>query len=156
MVHLWPNNILFGKLQPSQSFPPSVWGVGSICWPEGCLSIGAYSHSTLEVPALSFQWQGYKFCVLLFGLAISPHVFTRMVKAGVGQQQILTYLDNELIPSPSLLACLINVHLVLDMILWLGFIPVAEETKFVGVIFDRRLSFVPLLKYVKKERLKSP
>ena len=28
-----------------------------------------------------------------------------------------------------------------------------EETKFLGVIFDRRLSFVPLLKYVKKKAL---
>ena len=30
-----------------------------------------------------------------------------------------------------------------------------EETKFLGVIFDRKLSFVPHLKYVKK-RLESP
>ena len=30
-------------------------------------------------------------------------------------------------------------------------IPVVEETKFLGVIFDRKLSCVPHLKYVKKE-----
>ena len=30
-----------------------------------------------------------------------------------------------------------------------------EETKFLGVIFDRRLSFVPHLKYVKKKTLKA-
>ena len=30
-------------------------------------------------------------------------------------------------------------------------IPVVEETKFLGVMFDRKLSFVPHLKYVKKE-----
>ena len=35
-----------------------------------------------------------------------------------------------------------------------GRIPVVEETKFLGVIFDRRLSFVPHLKYVKKKGLK--
>ena len=29
-------------------------------------------------------------------------------------------------------------------------IPVVEETKPLGVIFDRRISFVPYLKYVKK------
>ena len=34
-------------------------------------------------------------------------------------------------------------------------IPVVEETKFLGVIFDRRLSFVPHLKYVKKKALKA-
>ena len=34
-------------------------------------------------------------------------------------------------------------------------IPVVEETKFMGVIFDRRLSFVPHLKYVKKKALKA-
>ena len=32
-------------------------------------------------------------------------------------------------------------------------IPVVEETIFLGVIFDRRLSFVPHLKYVKKKAL---
>ena len=30
-------------------------------------------------------------------------------------------------------------------------IPVVEETKFLGVIFDRKVSFVPQLIYVKKE-----
>ena len=35
-------------------------------------------------------------------------------------------------------------------------IPVVEETKFLGVIFDRKLSFVPHLKYVKKKRFESP
>ena len=30
-----------------------------------------------------------------------------------------------------------------------------DETKFLGVIFDRRLSFVPHLKYVKKKALKA-
>ena len=34
-------------------------------------------------------------------------------------------------------------------------IPVVEETKFLGVIFDRKLSFVPHLKYVKKRALKA-
>ena len=34
-------------------------------------------------------------------------------------------------------------------------IPVVEETTFLGVIFDRRLSFVPHLKYVKKKALKA-
>ena len=34
-------------------------------------------------------------------------------------------------------------------------IPVVEETKFLGVIFDRRLSFVPHLKYVTKKALKA-
>ena len=34
-------------------------------------------------------------------------------------------------------------------------IPVVEETKFQGVVFDRRLSFVPHLKYVKKKALKA-
>ena len=34
-------------------------------------------------------------------------------------------------------------------------IPVVEETKFLGVIFDRRLSFVSHLKYVKKKALKA-
>ena len=34
-------------------------------------------------------------------------------------------------------------------------IPVVEETKFLGVIFDRKLSFVPHLKYVKKRGLKA-
>ena len=32
-------------------------------------------------------------------------------------------------------------------------IPVVEETTFLGVIFDRKLSFIPHLKYVKKEAL---
>ena len=34
-------------------------------------------------------------------------------------------------------------------------IPVMEETKFLGVIFDRKLSFIPHLKYVKKKALKA-
>ena len=34
-------------------------------------------------------------------------------------------------------------------------IPVVEETKFLGVIFDRKLSFIPHLKYVKKKALKA-
>jgi len=34
-------------------------------------------------------------------------------------------------------------------------IPVVEETKFLGVIFDRQLSFIPHLKYVKKKGLKA-
>ena len=34
-------------------------------------------------------------------------------------------------------------------------IPVVEETKFLGVIFDKKLSFVPHLKYVKKKDLKA-
>ena len=34
-------------------------------------------------------------------------------------------------------------------------IPVVEETKFQGVIFDRKLSFIPHLKYVKRKALKA-
>ena len=34
-------------------------------------------------------------------------------------------------------------------------IPVVEETKFLGVIFDRKLSFISHLKYVKKKALKA-
>ena len=34
-------------------------------------------------------------------------------------------------------------------------IPIVEETKFLGVIFDRKLSFVPHLKYVKNKGLKA-
>ena len=33
-------------------------------------------------------------------------------------------------------------------------IPVVEETKFLGVIFDRKCSFLPHFKYVKKKGLK--
>ena len=39
--------------------------------------------------------------------------------------------------------------------LWKTSIPVVEETKCLGVIFDRKLSFIPLLKYVKKKALKA-
>ena len=35
-------------------------------------------------------------------------------------------------------------------------IPIVEETKFLGDIFDRKFSFVPHLKYVFKKRLESP
>ena len=38
---------------------------------------------------------------------------------------------------------------------WQKPIPVVEEAKFLGVIFDRKLSFIPHLKYVKKKALKS-
>jgi len=34
-------------------------------------------------------------------------------------------------------------------------IPVVEETKFLGIIFDRKLSFIPHIKYVKKKGLKA-
>ena len=34
-------------------------------------------------------------------------------------------------------------------------IPVVEESKFLGVIFDRKLSFVPHLKYVKRKSFKA-
>ena len=34
-------------------------------------------------------------------------------------------------------------------------VPVVEKTKFLGVIFDRKLSFIPHLKYVKKKALKA-
>ena len=34
-------------------------------------------------------------------------------------------------------------------------IPVVEETKFLGLIFDRKLSFIPHIKYVKKRCLKA-
>ena len=44
-----------------------------------------------------------------------------------------------------------GLHLDPQLFLDKSPIPVVEETKFLGVIFDRKLSFVPHLKYVKKE-----
>ena len=49
-----------------------------------------------------------------------------------------------------------GLHLDPQLFLDKSPIPVVEETKFLGVIFDRKLSFVPHLKYVKKKRLESP
>ena len=46
-------------------------------------------------------------------------------------------------------------HLDAQLFLDKSPIPVVEETKFLGVIFDRTLSFVPHLKYVKKEAFKT-
>ena len=46
-------------------------------------------------------------------------------------------------------------HLDPDFFLDKSPIPVVEETTFLGVIFDRRLFFVPRLKYVKKKGLKA-
>ena len=48
-----------------------------------------------------------------------------------------------------------NLHLDPQRFLDKSPIPVVEETKFRGVIFDRRLSSVPHLKYVKKKGLKA-
>ena len=45
----------------------------------------------------------------------------------------------------------LDPHLFLDK----SPIPVVEETKFLGVIFDRKLVFVPHLKYVTKKALKA-
>ena len=45
----------------------------------------------------------------------------------------------------------LDPHLFLDK----SPIPVVEETTFLGVIFDRKLSFIPHLKYVKKKALKA-
>ena len=44
-----------------------------------------------------------------------------------------------------------GLHLDPQLFLDKSPIPVVEETTFLGVIFDRKLSFVPHLKYVKKE-----
>ena len=44
-----------------------------------------------------------------------------------------------------------GLHLDPQLFLDKSPIPVVEETKLLGVIFDRKLSFVPYLKYVKKE-----
>ena len=48
-----------------------------------------------------------------------------------------------------------SLHLDPQLFLDKSPIPVVEETKFLGVIFDRKLSFVPHLKYVKKRALKA-
>ena len=48
-----------------------------------------------------------------------------------------------------------GLHLDPQLFLDKSPIPVVEETKFLGVIFDRKLSFVPHLKYVKKRGLKA-
>ena len=46
-------------------------------------------------------------------------------------------------------------HLDQQLFLDKGPIAVVEETKYLGVIFDGRLSFVPHLKYVNNKGLKS-
>ena len=48
-----------------------------------------------------------------------------------------------------------GLHLDPQLFLDKSPIPVVEETKFLGVIFDRKLSFIPHLKYVKKNGLKA-
>ena len=48
-----------------------------------------------------------------------------------------------------------GLHLDPQLFLDKSPIPVVEETKFLGVIFDRKLSFIPHLKYVKKKVLKA-
>ena len=48
-----------------------------------------------------------------------------------------------------------GLHLDPELFLDKSPIPVVEETKFLGFIFDRKLSFVPHLKYVKKRGLKT-
>ena len=48
-----------------------------------------------------------------------------------------------------------GLHLDPQLFLDKSPIPVVEETKFLGVIFDRKLSFIPHLKYVKKKALKA-
>ena len=49
----------------------------------------------------------------------------------------------------------IGLHLDPQLFLDQCPIPVVEETTFLGVIFDRRLSFVPHLRYVKNKALKA-
>jgi len=49
----------------------------------------------------------------------------------------------------------IGFHLDPQLLLDHSPVPVVEETKFLGVIFDRKLSFVPHLKYVKKKGTKA-
>ena len=48
-----------------------------------------------------------------------------------------------------------GLHLDPQLFLDKSPIPVVEETKSLGVIFDRKLSFIPHLKYVKKKALKA-
>ena len=48
-----------------------------------------------------------------------------------------------------------GLHLDPQLFLDKSPIPVVEETKFLGVIFDRKLSIIPHLKYVKKKALKA-
>ena len=48
-----------------------------------------------------------------------------------------------------------GLHLDPQLVLDKSPIPIVEETKFLGVIFDRKLSFIPHLKYVKKKALKA-
>ena len=47
------------------------------------------------------------------------------------------------------------IHLDPQLFLDKSPIPVVEETKYLGVIFDRKLSFIPHLKYVKNKALKA-
>ena len=49
-----------------------------------------------------------------------------------------------------------GLHLDPQLFLDKSPIPDVEETKFLGVIFDRKLSFVPRLKYVKKKAFIGP
>ena len=48
-----------------------------------------------------------------------------------------------------------GLHLDRQLFLDKSPIPVVEETKFLGVIFDRKLFFIPHLKYVIKKALKA-
>ena len=48
-----------------------------------------------------------------------------------------------------------SLHLDPQLFLDKSPIPVEEETKILGVIFDRKLSFIPHLKYLKKKALKT-
>ena len=48
-----------------------------------------------------------------------------------------------------------GLHLDPQLFLDKSPIPVLEETKFLGVMFDRKLSFIPHLKYFKKKDLKA-
>ena len=48
-----------------------------------------------------------------------------------------------------------GLHLDSQLFLDKSPIPVVEETKFLGDIFDRKVSFIPHLKYVKKKALKA-
>ena len=71
-----------------------------------------------------FDNSAYKFYVVPFGLVMSPHVLTGVVKTVMAQLhlsgvQMHTYLDDSLIPSLSLQAYQTNVHLILDKILQL-------------------------------------
>ena len=90
-----------------------------------------------------FDNSAYTFYVVPFGLVMSPHVLTGVVKTVMAQLhlsgvQMHTYLDDSLIPSLSLQAYQTNVHLVLDIILQLvkSKLAPAQICTFQGVVFN--------------------